>query len=332
AATAAAKADASTNGFADGSNGVTVDVNTGYVDSFTGSSGGVQVQVIQSYPRFFGSVFGSSNVQVTATAVARMGGNANTCLYQLDPNGLPNFNGMNFNGPGCGIAMNGTGNFNGAHVDAASITYVTGHTPNTNGATFVEATPAPGPAVTDPCPDISGCNYLTNNPPATTPCSSQFSGAGGNGYNGGAISGCYSNVNFNGANLSLGSGTYVFTGSVNFNGAHITGSDVTIYFPSNTCGNFNGATLDISPPSTGNTKGVLIYGAPGASSCTPNFNGSSSSVAGLIYYAGYDVNWNGSVGNYTVLVTKSFNFNGSAQAFPSPPPGGALVQLPTLAE
>ncbi|HLI96733.1 MAG TPA: pilus assembly protein TadG-related protein, partial [Candidatus Baltobacteraceae bacterium] len=45
AATAAAKADASSNGFTDGSNGVTVDVNTSYVDSFTGSSGGVQVQV-----------------------------------------------------------------------------------------------------------------------------------------------------------------------------------------------------------------------------------------------------------------------------------------------
>src|SRR5579864_4379481 len=36
-ATAAAKADAATNGFQDGSNGVTVTVNTSYSDTYTGT-------------------------------------------------------------------------------------------------------------------------------------------------------------------------------------------------------------------------------------------------------------------------------------------------------
>jgi|SRR5579884_222058 len=330
-ATAAAKADAASNGFKDGSNGVAVSVNTSYSDQYTGSSNAAQVVITKSYPRFFGGVIGGgSTQQITATAVARMSANVKACLYQLWYAGTPNFNGMTYNGHDCGIIMNGTANFNGAHIDAGSIGYQPGKTPNENGATFVQATPAPSTPAIDPCPNIPGCNYLTNNPPPTAPCANH---PNYNGANTTLLPGCYNSPNFNGATLRLQPGTYVFSGPPNFNGTTISGSGVTFYFTSGVCANFNGATLNVSPPTSGNTTGVLVYAAPGASGCTPNFNGANTGgVPALVYFAGYKVNYNGSTGGYTVLVCGDANFNGSTQNFPAPAGNQSLIQAPALAE
>ncbi len=330
-ATAAAKADAASNGFTDGSNGVTVTVDTDYSDAYTGGGTAVHVIVSKSYAPFFAGVInGGASTAVSASAVARMSANDNECLYQLNPSGAPNFNGMTYDGPKCGIIMNGTANFNGAHVDAASIGYQSGKTPNENGATFTEARPQLSMPAHDPCPQIAGCNYLTNNPPSTSSCVSSPN------YNGAIVTlnpGCMYRPNFNGATITFNPGTYVFTGSPNFNGTHLSGSGVTLYFTSGACANFNGANLNLTPPTTGNEKGVLIYAAPGAGSCTPNFNGSSSTkISGLVYYPTYDVNFNGSLNSYTVLVVSDVNFNGSTQNFPDPPTNGTLVAIPALAE
>jgi Flp pilus assembly protein TadG len=330
-ADAAAIADATANGFADGVNNVHVTVNSNYSDQYTGSSPAVQVTITNSYPKFFGGVLGgASNVPVAVSAVARMSANVNMCLYQLDPGGNPNFNGMTFNGPQCGIITNGTPNFNGANIDAKYIGYQQGRAPNENGATFSEATPAPSLPATDPCPNIPGCNYLTNNPPSTSSCAYHPD------YNGQTVTlvpGCYDTPNFNGANVTFQSGTYVFTGPPNFNGATLTGNGVTLYFPAGVCGNFNHVNLDLTPPTSGPTQGVLIYAQPGTNGCGPNFNGSTgSTISGLVYYPSYHVNFNGSFNSYVVLVVGDVNFNGSSQNFPDPPANGTLVQMPALAE
>jgi len=328
---AAAQADATTNGFQDGSNGVTVTVNTNYSDTFTGSSPAVKVVISKSYQTFFGGVInGGAAVPVSASAVARMSGNENACLYQLDPNGFPNFNSMTYNSPQCGIVMNGTANFNGAHIDASSIGYQAGKTPGETGATFTEATPAPSLPARDPCQNIPGCKFLTNNPPATSPCSQHPR------FNGQTIMllpGCFNAPNFNAANITFSPGLYVFTGTPNVNGATLTGTGVTFYFTSSACANFNGANLRITPPTSGNLTGISIYASPGANGCTPNFNGSSSTqLSGLVYYPSYSVNFNGSIGGYAVLVVNDVNFNGSTQNFPIPPANGTLIQVATLAE
>ncbi len=257
-----------------------------------------------------------------------MSANAPYCLYQLSSSGKPNFNGMTFNGPQCGIIMNGTGNFNGAHIDALTVGYA-GGTPNLTGATFVEAAPTPALPVQDPCPDIPGCNYLANNPPSSNPCLA-FQG---NGYHGYLNPGCYSGMNLNGATVTLNPGTYVLSsGSYNFNGAALRGSGVTFYITAGTSLNFNGATLNLTPPATGYLAGVLMYQVPGNSN-NPNFNGASSqTVSGLLYFPSASVNFNGSLGAYAVLVVNDVNFNGSTQNFPAPPAGATLVQAPALAE
>lgn len=324
--TAAAKADAATNGFTDGVNGVTVTVNASYSDQYTGTSSAVQVLISKPYPKFFSGVIGGgSTVQISTTAVARMSANVAECLYQLDSSKNPNFNGMTFNGPKCGIILNGSGNFTGANIDAQFIGFADGHTPSQTGATFTEATPAPSMPAKDPCPNIPGCNYLANNPPSSSSCSSVH-------YNGGSVTivpGCYDSPVFNGTAVTMMSGTYVFTGHPNFNAATVTGSGVTMYF-SNACGNFNGTNWSLTPPSSGDTQGVLMYDT---SSCNPNFNGSSGSgVSGLVYFPNSDVNFNGSLNAYTVLVVGNANFNGSTDNFPDPPANGTLAQMPTLAE
>lgn len=331
-ADAAAKADASTNGFTDGSNGVSVAVNSNYSDAYTGSSSAVQVVISKSYPKFFAGVLGGSDkVQISTTAVARMSANVSVCLYQLDGSQNPNFNGMTFNGPKCGIILNGSGNFNGANIDAQYVGYASGKTPNVTGATFTEATPAPSMPAKDPCMNIPGCAYLTNNPPSTSSCSKVH-------YNGGSVTlvpGCYDSPVFNGTTVTFQTGTpalYVFTGHANFNGATLIGNGVTLYFDSSSCGNFNGVNLSLTPPTSGDTQGVLIYQTPG-SNCNPNFNGSAGTgISGLVYYPSGHVNFNGSLNAYAVLVVGNVNFNGSTQNFPVPPANGTLAQMPTLAE
>lgn len=332
---AAAKSDAATNGFTDGANGVTVTVTTNYSDQYTGSSSAVQVVISKPYPKFFAGVLGGgSTVQISSSAVARMSANVNECLYQLDSSQNPNFNGMTFNGPKCGIIVNGSANFNGANIDAQFIGYAAGRTPNTNGATFTEATPAPSMPAKDPCPNIPGCDYLANNPPSTSSCISHPN------YNGMTVTllpGCYDTPNFNGATVTFQpngtDATFVIMGHANFNGSTLSGNGVTLYFPTGSCGNFNGVNLSLTPPAVGNTAGVSIYNQPGTSACNPNFNGSAGTgVSGLVYYPDAHVNFNGALNGYTVLVVGNANFNGSTQNFPDPPANGTYVQMPTLAE
>ena len=325
---AAAKADAASNGMVDGANGVTISIDPAYSDSYTGSSQAVLVKITKSYPRFFSVLMGGANVAVTTTAVAKMDANDPYCLYQLDPNASPNFNGMTFNGPHCGIILNGTGNFNGATIDASVIGY-SGSAPNETGATFEEAKPSPALPVSDPCSRIPGCAYLSSNPPSTASCPSA-------GYNGQTVTlypGCLGNTNFNGATVTFSPGTYALNGSMNFNGATLNGTGVTFYITKNAGGlNFNGARLNLTPPTSGNEDGVLMYQVPSDTS-GPNFNGAvSATVSGLLYFPTATINFNGSLGAYTVMVAASANFNGSTQAFPSPPPNASLAQQATLAE
>ena len=326
--TAAGKAAAATNGYTDGTNGVTVSITPNYSDSYTGSSSAAKVKIVKNnYPKFFGNVFGSGNVTITTTAVARMVAGGNYCLYQLNPAGSPNLAHMNWNGPNCGIIMNGTGNFQGSNVDASVIGY-SGSAPGENAANFTNATPAPSLPATDPCPQIPGCNYLTNNPPSTSSCDPNDY----KGYNGTLTPGCYSGTNFKGSNITFTSGVYVFTSSgLNFNGANLNGT-ATLYFPSTTCANFNGANNQLSAPASGPTAGVLIYQESGNSGCTPNFNGSNSTTPALVYFASYSVNYNGSNGGDTMLVCSDVNFNGSNESFPAPAGNNGLVEQPVLAE
>ena len=64
--------------------------------------------------------------------------------------------------------------------------------------------------------------------------------------------------------------------------------------------------MNLSPPSTGNTQGVLYYQVPSNTS-NPNFNGPKVNMQGLIYCPGAQINYDGNTGNYLVIVAGSAN-------------------------
>jgi hypothetical protein len=179
----------------------------------------------QNVSTFFARLFGfAQGMAETTQAVALASSSGTGCIYLLSQTVDQNLNGAEVDTQ-CGILINNTANFNGSNVSAPYIGYA-GAAPNENGSVFAQASPEPMLVVSDPCPEIPGCAYLTANPPSTSSCKSY----NGNGFNGALQSGCYSYLNLNGANVTL-SGTYVLSGTSNFNGATITGTNVTLYVP-----------------------------------------------------------------------------------------------------
>jgi|GEM_PF-2499196 len=328
-AAAAAKADASSNGYTDGVGGVAIAVNASYSDSFTNSLGAVKVTISDSRTRFFGSVYGNTSVPVTTSAVARLSANSDTCIYLIDKAKTPDFSGMTLNASGCGILTAGAATMTGATVAASYIGY-SGTTLTTDVSThFTLATPAPALPILDPCVHIAGCNYLANNPPSTASCpnlndNNQFPTL---------PAGCYHNLNLNSSTTQLLPGLFVITGNVNGNsGSHLSGTGITFYIaPGGTLGGLNGAgSIAWSAPTTGNTANVLFYQIA-SNTADPNF-AAVDTFTGLLYFPGADINLLSATGGYSILVAAGAHFHGTTQTFPSPPPNGAFVQQASLAE
>jgi hypothetical protein len=330
-AKAAAVADAASNGFSSTAN-TTVTANSPPLSGvFAGNACAVSVAINSSHvSTWFSRLFGFSQgvaESTQGTALVSSAGNG-ACIYLLSPTVSANFNGANIYAPECSVAINATANFNGATIYSPHIGYA-GATPNENGSSFTLASPAPMLPVADPCSEIAGCNYLTSNPQSTSNCTN----FNGNGYNGALAAGCYSSLNLNGATVTM-SGTYVLSGTSNFNGAKLTGTNVTLYVPSSgTAPNFNGATVNLTAPTTGSMANMLYYQIPSNTS-SPNFNGTSNKYSGVIYCPGAtSANFNGASGGYVVLVFGSWNYNGSSAVdFATPPPGGSFVKQAVLAQ
>jgi hypothetical protein len=317
AATAAADADAGRNGFRSNAN-VTIDVETPPKSGpYAADRCAVYVQIKNAhvasfFTRFFGLASGQSE---TTEAVAKAGPQGNGCIYMLAPNENTNFQSANLQAPGCSVYLNGSANFTSTAANAAFIGEGN-YAGSNNVGTFAGASPVAMLPVEDPCPEIVGCAYLAANPPPTSPCTGSYSGGGVLTPN------CYSNLNLNGATVTLTPGTYVFAGSSNFNGATITGNGVTIYMPAGASTNFNSVgSISLTPPSAGNYAGVTYYQVP-ANGSAVNFNASSTHVSGLIYAPGAMLNYNGSWGQYTILVAAYANLNNSAGEDFGPPAGG----------
>lgn len=335
-ALASGDADAATNGFMNGSDGVAITVeNPPASGPFANNPCAVHVKIASAHVgTFFTRLFGYAGGEAESTeAVAIVSQTGGGCIYLLSPTVSSNFNGDHVTAKQCGALINDTANFNGATIDVLSLGYA-GSAPNTNGATFQAAVPSPMLPVADPCPEIAGCAALTANPPPISGCQS----FNGNGYRGFLQPGCYSNLNLNGATVTM-QGLYIFNGGSNFNGASISGSGVTMYVtPSGTPPNFNGiasATLSAcgSSCSSGAVSGVLYYQVP-SNAQSLNLNGSSENFSGLIYApTPTSVNFNGAAGGYLVLVFGAANFNGSTvYDFATPPPEQSLVKQAVVAE
>lgn len=328
-ATAAARNDATKNGFTHGGN-VTVTVsNPPASGTFASDNCAVSVTITTvKVASFFTRLFGkASGVTESTQSVAEVSANNNGCIYMLSPGMSTNFNGSNMAAPGCSIYINGLANFSASTVNAASIGEVN-YAGSNNGGTFTGSAPTQMQPVLDPCPTINGCAYLANNPPSTSPCNGTYAGGGV------LMQGCYNNLNLHNATVTLSPGLYVLPGSANFSGATITGSGVTLYIPAGASPNFNMVyDWNLTPPTTGNYTGVTYYQVPG-NTTTVNFNTSwTSSISGLIYAPSAQLNYNAAHGAYTVLVASYGNLNGnSGEDYGTPPVGQTLPQRVVLAQ
>lgn len=329
AATTAAQNDAGNGGFADGGN-VTVTVQTPPQSGpYAGNACAVSVQITSAnvasfLTRFFGQATGVSE---STSAVASAALQNNGCIYMLGSGQNTNFNGSNVQAAPCSIYLNGSANFNSATVDAQYIGEAN-YTGSNNGGSFTGSSPKKMLPVADPCPEIAGCAYLAANPPSTSPCTGTYNGQGV------LNPGCYSNLNLNGATVTLSQGLYTFTGSSNFNKASITGTGATIYVPAGASTNFNKvSSMTLTPPTSGNYTGVSYYQVP-SNSNSINFNGSSTNISGLIYAPSASMNYNGSIGKYTILVAAYANLNGSTGEDFGAPGGGQsyLIRKAVLSE
>jgi hypothetical protein len=99
-------------------------------------------------------------------------------------------------------------------------------------------------------------------------------------------------------------GTYVFEGVPNFNKV---------------------SAVNLSAPTTGSYAGVSYYQAADNSNDI-SFNGSSTNVGGLIYAPTEALNYNGSLGQYTVVVAGYGNLNASTGLDSGTPVGQSLIK------
>ena len=328
AAAGAALSDSAANGFPNSGNVTVIAQNPPQSGPFTSNTCAVLVQVTtRNVSTYFSRLFGFGNgASETTQAVAEALTNDNGCIFMLATSQNTNFNGSNVTAPQCSILLNGSANFSSAKVDAAAIGEMN-YSGSNNSGTFTGATPAPMLRVADPCSHISGCAYLTANPPSTSSCNGTYNGSGVLGP------GCYNNLNLNKATVTFSGGLYIFAGSSNMNQAAITAGSSTIYIPSGASTNFNSvSSLTLSPPSTGNYAGVSYFQVS-ANTTDVNLNGSSTNVGGLIYAPSAQLNYNGSLGQYTIVVAAYANFNGSiGEDFGSPPPDASLIRKAVLAQ
>ncbi len=328
AAQTAADNDAATNGFP---NAGSVAVNAAWPPAtgpYANNNCAISVQITTSgVATFFSRLFGYPNGMNESTQAVGVVSWSNTaCIYLLNPTQTTDFSNSNIDAPTCSIYINNaSSNMSTSTIDAASISY-SGATPNESGATFLEATPAPAVPIADPCPELPGCEYLANNPPSTSPCSS-----GGTYNNVSLQQGCYNSLTLTGTDTL--SGTYVINGQFHMNNATVTGSNVTIYMTSNVSDtNFSHANLTLSAPTTGNTQGVLFYRVPSQTSAL-DLSTCTCALTGLLYFPKTQVNYSSTGDYYTILVFGNANFSTSqATDFANPPVGQALVPRATLAQ
>jgi len=302
-----AKAEVATNGFTDGTNGVTVTVNKPPVGgSWDGNPNAVQVIVKQAVPTSFMQVLGLSNAQVVAESVGGKQSGTN-CIYALNPatdhaiSVSGNSSTVNAN---CGVMDDSSTSHafsisGGATFSATSVSVV-GGVEDTTGAdkcgSNCTVTSAPNAPVTGAASELDPLRTIAQ--PTVGACT--YTGTVGNSYvalNGSAVSvlpitappitgiGTAGNpyvlspgTYCNGISISAGlyatfnSGTYILKGVSGSNQA------LTVSGGANVSG--TGVTFFQTATSASNYRPIAISGNSTASFSAPN----SGSMAGMLFF------------------------------------------------
>ncbi len=326
---AAGKADAASNGYTDGQNGITVAVNN---PPSTGpnSSNAAYVEAIVTMPEptYFLRVLGVSSISVSARAAAYEGNGPN-CIYVMDPTAS---SAMAVNGnvniqSGCGLlvdssASNGMAVNGNVTITAPTIGVVGNYT--TIGNVSFTPTPKTGViAASDPLaylpePTVGSCahtNFSLNGNTGSSGSPYQlYAGT----YCGGIRANGNSWLNFNAGTYVLAGGGMTIKGN-----AWMTGTGVTFYITTGTGGYggiaLNGnATVNFSAPTSGPLAGILFFqdrSVPTGAAASTIAGNSSSTFDGAIYFATTAVTYvgNSSLNGYSIVVADKLVVIGNAR-------------------
>ena len=325
---AAGKADAASNGFTNGQNGIVVTINNPPLSGpNAGKSGYIEAIVSRPEPTFFLRALGFTTITLSGRAVSAVGNGPN-CIYVLDPSasGAMNLNGNINIQSACGLLVDSS-NSSGLSVNgnititAPSMGVVGGYSSNGN----VTLTPLPKKGIlpaADPlayvqAPSYGACSYnsfsLNGNYGSSSSPYQMSPGV----YCGG--------MSFNGnLYLNFKAGTYVLAGGgINVNGnATMKGTGITFYNTTGT-GGYKGIvlngniTLNFSAPTSGTLSGILFFqdrSIPGSAAGSTINGNSGSTIDGALYFPTTTLTYNGnsSTSGYSIIVADKWIANGNS--------------------
>jgi hypothetical protein len=343
----AARADSAQNGFTNGSNGVTVAVNSPPSSgSHKGGSnaGYVEVIVSQSQPTIFMKILSRGAMVVSARAVATVVPSSN-CIYALGRSGtdIDQTGSGNFTVSNCSIlddssdptaALKRTGS---GSISAQAIGIVGNY--HQTGSGSISPTPTTGmTAVSDPL-SLTAPSYVPSS------CNAAFNHSGstsvtipGPAVPGGTI--CYDGISNTGSGtITFPTGTYVINGNFSNSGsAGLSGTTgVTFYMaPGNNTLSISGSgTINLAAPNAGVYSGILFYQDSGDTKTISISGSSSGTFSGIFYAPTAELDLTGSSGASfnTDLVVSSLTITGSVNLSDYVPLAGASpLSSPTLVE
>ncbi|MBB4370095.1 Flp pilus assembly protein TadG [Bradyrhizobium sp. cir1] len=320
-----ARAVTANYGYANGASNVTVTVNqppkTG---NHASNSQAIEVIVSQPQQRLLSALFGSDPVQITARSVA-LPNSGTGCVLALNSSASPAVNvsgGNQLNLIKCNLYSNSGAspslNVAGSASVAANQVGVVGDVSGASSITATNGVRTHIMPVADPYANVS--------PPARPSCTNAKITVNANGKTNTLDPGCYmGSITVNaGAVLNLSPGVYYLDGanlSVAGN-ATITGSGVTLVFTGSgsdwgTASIGSNATVNLTAPTSGPTKGIVMYGDRNMPAGTA-FNltgGSTQNFGGAIYLPKANLSFSGGNGtstSCTKIIADTLTFSGTS--------------------
>ncbi|MEK9279703.1 MULTISPECIES: pilus assembly protein TadG-related protein [unclassified Bradyrhizobium] len=317
-------------GYTNAVNNVTVTVNqppkTG---NFTSNPQAVEVIVSQPQPRLLSALFGSDPVLITARAVA-LPNSGTGCVLALNASASPAVNvsgGNQLNLIKCNLYSNSSAspslNVAGSASVSANQVGVVGDVSGASSITATNGIKTHILAVADPYANVS--------PPSEPSCDNKKYTINANGKTNSLDPGCYSgSITVNaGATLNLNPGNlnpaiyYLDGANLSVAGnATITGNNVTLVFTGSgsnwgTASIGSNATINLTAPTTGSTKGIVMYGDRNMPAGTA-FNltgGSTQNFGGAIYLPKANLSFSGGNGtstSCTKIIADTLTFSGTS--------------------
>lgn len=283
-----------------------------------GSSYWATATVSETQTQMFSAVLGNSFMTAAASATAAlMPGGGGGCVYIMKPTGSSVTNSGNaLLKSGCGIYVNSNANSAVLMSGSASIQATNGASVNIVGnwmkSGTASITPAPNLGVS-PAADP----FASMDPPTVGACTSNgvtLSGSVHQTLDPGVYCGA---INISGTvSLTLNPGLYILKNGINMSGlTSISGSGVTLYAKSGGFALSGTAGINLSAPTSGDWKGVLIYQDRSNGSSSALSGGSSQVLNGLVYMPKAPLAFSGASGtsgSVATLVAYSMTFSGNS--------------------